>query len=47
MLDLQMEYHCYKSARLEAAVEARRSGCSMDEIRRRKFWSLSVEVEVD
>jgi hypothetical protein len=32
MLALQMEYHCYKSARLEAAVEALESGYSIEEV---------------
>jgi len=40
MLDMQMEYHCYNSARLEAAVEARMQGVSVDEIARRKFPPL-------
>lgn len=44
MLELQMEYHCYKSARLEAAVEARKSGCSFEEIRRRKFCTVAIMV---
>ena len=32
MLALQREYHCYKSARLEAAVEALERGCSIEEV---------------
>jgi len=32
MLMLQREYHCYKSARLEAAVEALESGWSISEV---------------
>lgn len=36
MLALQREYHCYKSARLEAAVEALESGYSIEEVPMRK-----------
>lgn len=32
MLALQREYHCYKSARLEAAVEALERGCSIEDV---------------
>jgi len=32
MLALQMEYHCYKSARLEAAVEALERGWAVEEV---------------
>lgn len=32
MLALQREYHCYKSARLEAAVEALESGYSIEDV---------------
>jgi len=37
MISLQREYHCYKSARLEAAVEALERGCSIDEVPMREF----------
>jgi hypothetical protein len=37
MLGLQKEYHCYKSARLEAAVEALEQGCAIEEVPMRKF----------
>jgi len=32
MLALQKEYHCYNSARLEAAVEALENGCPIEEV---------------
>ncbi|RDL41273.1 uncharacterized protein BP5553_01252 [Venustampulla echinocandica] len=32
MLALQKEYHCYNSARLEAAVEALENGCKIEEV---------------
>lgn len=32
MLALQMEYHCYNSARLEAAVEAVVAGCPIENV---------------
>jgi hypothetical protein len=38
MISLQREYHCYKSARLEAAVEALERGCSIDEVPMREFY---------
>lgn len=47
MLDLQMLNRSFMSARLDAAVEARRSGCSMEEIPRRKFPFHGFEVETD
>ena len=34
---LQREYHCYKSARLEAAVEALEMGWSIEEVPMREF----------
>jgi hypothetical protein len=37
MLMLQREYHCYKSARLEAAVEALEMGWSIEEVPMREF----------
>lgn len=37
MLALQKEFHCYNSARLEAAVEALERGCSIDEVSIREF----------
>lgn len=43
MLALQREFHCYNSARLEAAVEALERGCSIEEVSIREFvlsWSL-------
>jgi hypothetical protein len=41
MISLQREYHCYKSARLEAAVEALERGCSIDEVPMREFFPFS------
>jgi hypothetical protein len=38
MLALQREYHCYNSARLEAAVEALDRGWSIDEVPVRKSF---------
>jgi len=32
MLRMQREFHCYKSARLEAAVEALDNGASFEEV---------------
>ena len=40
MLALQMEYHCYNSARLEAAVHALGMGYSIEEVPIRKFACL-------
>ena len=37
MLALQREYHCYNSARLEAAVEALERGCRIEDVPIRKF----------
>lgn len=37
MLALQREYHCYKSARLEAAVEALEQGYGIDEVPMREY----------
>lgn len=37
MLLLQREFHCYKSARMEAAVEAMERGCGVEEVAIRKF----------
>lgn len=37
MLLLQMEYRCYKSARLEAAVTALEMGVGIEEVPVRKF----------
>lgn len=42
MLALQREYHCYNSARLEAAVEALESGLAIEEVPMRMFHFLSV-----
>lgn len=38
MLALQREYHCYKSARLEAAVEALESGYSIEDVPMRECF---------
>jgi len=43
MLALQREYHCYNSARLEAAVEALEHGVAFEEVPIRKFFSFWVE----
>jgi hypothetical protein len=45
MLALQKEYHCYKSARLEAAVEALESGCSIDEVPMREYGLIRYDVD--
>jgi hypothetical protein len=37
MLALQREYHCYNSARLEAAVEALENGVRVEEVAVRKL----------
>jgi hypothetical protein len=37
MLALQREYHCYKSARLEAAIEALEQGYAIEEVPIREF----------
>lgn len=42
MLALQREYHCYKSARLEAAVEALERGCSIEEVPMRESRRLTT-----
>jgi hypothetical protein len=41
MLALQREYHCYKSARLEAAVAALDNGHSIEEVPMRKYSTRS------
>lgn len=52
MLALQREYHCYNSARLEAAVEALENGVRFEEVPIRKFFFSSfclveeIETEV-
>lgn len=38
MLKLQREYHCYNSARLEAAVEALERGLAIEEVPIREFY---------
>lgn len=40
MLALQREYHCYNSARLEAAVEALEKGCKVEDVPMRKFQEI-------
>jgi hypothetical protein len=45
MLALQREYHCYNSARLEAAVEALERGWSIEEVPIRTFLALPFQVE--
>lgn len=39
---LQREYHCYNSARLEAAVEALERGVRIEEVPMREFSFRSV-----
>jgi hypothetical protein len=46
MLALQREYHCYKSARLEAAVEALERGCSIEDVPMRKWPAQSLYISV-
>jgi hypothetical protein len=41
MLMLQREYHCYNSARLEAAVDALEKGVRIEEVPIRKFHFLT------
>lgn len=43
MLRLQREYHCYNSARLEAAVEALEKGWGMDAVQMREFPFPTLE----
>lgn len=38
MLMLQMEYHCYKSARLEAAVDAMERGVGIEDVPIREYF---------
>ena len=40
MLALQREYHCYNSARLEAAVEALEKGWRIEDVPIRKFLTF-------
>jgi len=47
MLRLQREYHCYNSARLEAAVEALEMGASVDEVPMREFFFKVMRMEGD
>jgi hypothetical protein len=42
MLMLQREYHCYNSARLEAAVDALEKGVRIEEVPIRKFHFLTL-----
>lgn len=42
MLALQREFHCYNSARLEAAVEALEQGRSFEEVGIRMSLSFSL-----
>jgi len=45
MLELQREYHCYNSARLEAAVEAMERGWTgVESLIRKLFLSLNVHL---
>jgi hypothetical protein len=44
MLALQREYHCYNSARLEAAVEALEKGCRIEDVPMREFWTIDDEI---
>jgi hypothetical protein len=47
MLALQREYHCYKSARLEAAVEALESGYSIEDVPMREYFFSGVMHAAD
>ena len=42
---LQREYHCYNSARLEAAVEALERGLRIEEVPIREFYPYLSWVE--
>lgn len=44
MLALQREFHCYNSARLEAAVEALEMGWSIEEVPIREFFLESENM---
>jgi hypothetical protein len=44
MLMLQMEYHCYNSARLEAAVEALEKGVGIEEVPIRELLLVHFSV---
>ncbi len=47
MLMLQREYHCYNSARLEAAVEALERGVRIEEVPIRKLHFLPLTFPRD
>jgi hypothetical protein len=47
MLMLQREYHCYNSARLEAAVEALERGVRIEEVPIREFHLLTLMLRGD
>jgi len=47
MLALQREYHCYNSARLEAAVEALEKGWRIEDVPIRKFLTLDKSSVVE
>ena len=44
MLMLQREYHCYNSARLEAAVEALEKGVGIEEVPIRELLLVHFSV---
>lgn len=44
---LQREYHCYNSARLEAAVEALERGVRIEEVPIREFHFLTLMFRRD
>jgi hypothetical protein len=46
MLNLQREYHCYNSARIEAAVEALDMGYNFEQVPIRKILHLGNHVEL-
>ncbi len=45
MLNLQREYHCYNSARIEAAVEALDMGYSFEQVPIRELRLLRINAE--
>ena len=44
MLTLQREYHCYNSARLEAAVEALEKGVGFEEVPIRELLLVNFSL---
>ena len=47
MLRMQREFRCYKSARVEAAVEALDNGASFEEVPIREYFSVDTSPTRD